>query len=181
MMALMAAAVALVGAVCLINLVLTVGLIRRLREHSDALAKLSSSSDEQLIATVGARVGDFDATTTTGEQIGRSDLASEMLVGFFSPDCQPCVRGLPNFIERARGATAGPAGVLAVVTGAGPEAQSMREQLQPVAQVVAGTEDGPVERAFGVRGYPAYALVGSDGRIAASGYRLEALADAVAT
>jgi hypothetical protein len=68
-----------------------------------------------------------------------------------------------------------------VVTGAGSDAESIRERLQPVAQVVAETEDGPVERAFGVRGYPAYAVVGSGGRIAASGYRLEALADAVAT
>jgi hypothetical protein len=86
-MELLTAAVALVGALCLANLALTVGVIRRLREHNEALAKLSRGSDEQLIAAAGTLVADFAATTTAGEHIGRWSGSSRPIA---KPVCWVC-------------------------------------------------------------------------------------------
>jgi hypothetical protein len=47
--------------------------------------------------------------------------------------------------------------------------------LTGAAIVVLEPPDGPVARAFGVRGFPAFALVGDGGRIEATGTELTAL------
>lgn len=178
-MAYLTAAVVLVGLLCLLDLVLTLGVIRRLREHTSLLEQrpgLSDAFPEPLGVPVGETVGAFEATTPGGEQVSRDLLAGRTLVGFFAPGCGPCAEQLPAFIERARSMPGGRGEALAVVVGdesAGDPAYEQR--LAPVAQVVVEGAAGPLQQAFGVRAYPSLFLVETGGVVAAGGTSMSAI------
>jgi len=179
-MAFLAAAVTVVGALGVVNLIFSLGVIRRLREHTEILDRLAAGGGAQgdsVMLPPGETVGDFVATTVDGEQLSREELADTTLVGFFSPDCEPCKERLPQFVDYAEHHQGGRRQVLAVVVaddedGAGP----VVAELASVARVVREVGAGPVPRAFGVHGFPAFALVESGGVVRASGYELSALA-----
>src|SRR5690606_37070056 len=64
MTALLTAAVLLVGALCVLNLVLTVGVIRRLREHTELIQNMPRMQPpEQIMLPAGETVGPFTAVT----------------------------------------------------------------------------------------------------------------------
>jgi len=178
-------AVVVVGALGLLNLLVTLGVIRRLREL-EPLAH--AAGDEQTqpghgpIPAPGYPVGQFTTRTTAGELVSREDLLdARTLVAFFSVGCPPCVQALPRFVAHAA-AAGSPHGVLAVVRGGGADAAGFVEPLEQVARVVVedGRGRGPVSAAFGVTGSPAYCLVDGSGTLQASGFKLdEVLADAV--
>jgi hypothetical protein len=163
------AAVVALSLLCLGNLVITVTVVRRLNEHTTALDRLEGAPPE-VIRPAGATVDDFAATAHDGTVVARDLLAVPALVGFFSPGCGPCHERLPEFVARARRAPAGR--TLAVVVGADSD---MVERLAEVAAVVVEQPGGPLVDAFGVRGFPAFALIGEHGRIEASGIEPAAL------
>ncbi len=176
-------AVVVVGALGLLNLLLTLGVVRRLREL-EPLARAGGGGQARPrggpIPAPGYPVGEFRARTTTGELVGREDLlADQTLVAFFSVGCPPCIEAVPRFVPRA--AAAGSRNrVLAVVQGGGADAAGFVEPLERVARVVVEDERGPVSAAFGVTGSPAYCLVDGSGTMQASGFKLdEVLADAL--
>jgi len=69
--------------------------------------------------------------------------------------------------------------VLAVmVGGSDDEAEPFMADLGDAASVVRDDKDGPVPVAFGVQGFPAFALIGADGEVKASGSDLSALSSA---
>ncbi|MEV5411980.1 TlpA disulfide reductase family protein [Thermopolyspora sp. NPDC052614] len=144
------------------NLVLTYGLIRRLRVHSQLLSSLSAP-DTAL--PVGAKVGPFTAVTTTGRTLSSDDLPERVLIGFFSPSCPPCLTELPRFVDHVR-RTGTPA--LAVVLGEEQEIQEMAETLEPVAWVAVEPHGGPISTAFRVTGTPTVLLI-EDGTVAETG------------
>jgi hypothetical protein len=144
-------AVGLVGGLCVFNLVLTFGVIRRLRELSDAAA-------HDVAVPVGQAVGDFAARTTNGDTVSRD---SAQLVGFFSPGCQPCEECIPQFVDDPTERK------LAVLVGDGSEAYAAR--LATAAAVVVEPPAGPVSQAFRVTSYPTLCLVDPGGVVLASG------------
>jgi hypothetical protein len=156
------AAVVLLAVVCVLNLILTLGLIRRLR------AQDAPHAGPPTALGVGAEIGDFAATTVDGEPVRRDDLTG--LVGFFSAGCDPCHELLPRFVEHAKGQAR--ERVLAVVTG---EDRETVEALRPVARVVAEDYDGTVTTAFQNEWTPALYVIGADHRVLATGGRLEHL------
>ena len=167
-MAYLTAAVVIVGVLCVLNLLLVYGVVRRLREHAELLSQRSLGTPD-LIIGAGLTVGSFAATTVEGDVLAAVDLAPGTIVGFFSPGCGACVDALPRFAEVAATHPGGPDRVLAVVIG--PEEKS-REQvaaLALVARVVAAERGHEIEAAFQVRGYPAFAVIGDGGLVAASG------------
>jgi thiol-disulfide isomerase/thioredoxin len=172
-----AAVVAVVGIIGLFNLVLCLGIIRRLREHTAILdSRFGAGSGTTPMHAAGATVGDFDAVTVDGAAISRSMLTGTTLVGLFSPGCAPCQERLPQFVEQAgrhRGA------VLAVVAGPAEDATAYIEALRPVARVVREDDHGPVATALGVEGFPSFALLDAGGVVLASGAQVGALAAAV--
>lgn len=137
----------------LLNLLLTLGLARRIREEPPAV-----------MLPPGARVD------TTFEP--------PTLVGFFSPGCGPCHERLPEFVARARRAPAGR--TVAVVVGDGERADDMVTTLGGAVSTVVEPGGGTLSTAFGVKGFPAFALVGDGGRIEASGTDLAAIPHLVA-
>ncbi|MEU6477102.1 hypothetical protein ABZ858_09450 [Streptomyces sp. NPDC047017] len=161
------AAVALIAVLCLLNLLLTFGVIRKLRAQAQ---EKDAKVAEGLIIPAGSPVPAFDAVTTTGERIARDDLGETML-GFFSPGCRACEERLPLFVEQAR-TTARATGrsVLAVVHGTEEEAVPQVAALSEVAHVVVESEDGPLGQIFDITGYPVFGLITSDGTLAATAF-----------
>jgi hypothetical protein len=166
--------------ICLLNLTLTIGVIRRLREHAGLLRPADELGRAQGGGTppepvVGKPVGDFSVTTVDGDELDRAKLAESTLVGFFSPGCQPCAELRPAFIEYAVGLARDR--VIAVINaGSGAEAAADVRALAAVAQVVVerpGAE--PLSAAFGVTGYPTLCTVDGSGRITGSGRTLTGL------
>lgn len=170
----MAVLLAVVIALTVVNLVLLLGVVRRLREHDDQLAKLAVGGAApggipELIAPVGSRVGSFAVRSVDGLPVGNGSLPAGSLVGFFSPGCDTCHERVPDFVragaelsERA----------LAVVVEDGRDPASLVADLGAVATVVLEKPGGALMEAFAVQGFPVFAIVGADGAIRASGYEL---------
>lgn len=155
------AAVVLIGLLCMVNMLLTIGVIRRLRRESSP-----SMPAEGLLP--GERVPEFAAMTTSGEPISGELLGAPALVGFFSQGCQPCKDLLPLFVERARGTSDGVLAVVVAGPGENPEADV--ERLAQVAQVVKEVPQGPLQRAFKVSGYPTVITIGAGDTVVSSGH-----------
>lgn len=176
-MVVLVTAVVVVGLLGVLNLVFCLGVIRRLREHTKLLAERHGGESPVLIRPAGQVVDEFTATTVDGVRLSRESLAGTTLTAFLSPGCGPCEEQLPEFVELARAHPGGRDRVLAVLTHDSEEgAAVMAAALIDVAEVVherPGT--GAVKTAFGVRGFPTFALVASDGLLLASEMSVGAL------
>lgn len=173
-----AAMVAVLGALSLVNLVLCIGIIRRLREHTEILdARFGdgdSSSGSAVMLAAGKTIGEFDTETVHGAVVSRAMLTGTTTVGVFSPGCAPCQESMPAFIEQA--AQRDRSQVVAVVVGSPEDAKDYVARLTSVAQVVQEEFGGPVTKALDVTGFPSFALIDADGLVIASGTKLGALA-----
>ncbi|MGW3461714.1 hypothetical protein ACWDE9_19885 [Streptomyces olivaceoviridis] len=151
------AAVVFVGLLCMLDLVLSLGVIKRLREHTELLTSLSGRAT----IGVGEEIGDFNVVAVDGTPLGRDLLQADTLVGFFSPGCPACKEQLPKFAEFARAMPGGPDRVLAVVTGDPQRTTDMVAALSPVARVVREpAQGGAVSSAFQVAAYPSILRAG---------------------
>src|SRR5687768_11835646 len=118
MTAFLIALVVLVGTVAVLNLFLTVGVIRRLKEHTGKLADLPTmGAAPSLMLGEVERVGEFAATTSDGEPVSRDLLSGQTLVGVLSPNCSACEERLPEFVAMAETFPGGRGQVLAIVAG----------------------------------------------------------------
>jgi len=169
-MAIVVAALVLVGLLGIVNLIFSFGVIRRLREHTATLDRLSHGSaggtEQPVMNAAGTTVGEFAASTVDGEPVSRDRLSDPTMVGFFSPSCAPCRERMPQFDQ-----------VLAVVVAQEDDtnAAGVVAELNGVARVVREPDSGPISTAFGVHGFPALGLVGPQGELLASGFELSAL------
>ncbi|MEU5579160.1 hypothetical protein ABZ791_01730 [Streptomyces huasconensis] len=169
-MTVLIAAVALVATLCTLNLVLTLGVVKRLREHTEILGSVKG---EPVRLEVGAEVGEFATSTTLGEPVAHDLVAGPVLFGFFSPTCEPCRDKLPRFVEYARRQPGGRSQVIATVVcdgegaATGDTAAEFVTELSRVAQVVVEESDGPLGTAFAVRAFPSVLRAdrASDGRL----------------
>ncbi|WP_016823296.1 hypothetical protein [Streptomyces viridosporus] len=161
-------AVVLVGLLCTLDLILTVGVIRRLREHTELLSERGGG---RMSLGPGDEVGDFSVTSVSGEPVDGTAIGSETVVAFFSPTCGSCKEKLPKFVEYARGVPRGREQVLAAVTADGPQdaeaAAPMVTALTPVARVLTGRDAEAVAEACKVRAFPVVLKVNrsTDGRL----------------
>jgi peroxiredoxin len=175
-MSYLAGAVIVIAGLTVLNLVLTMGTIRRLKEHAEQINRSAGLTPvTQPLPKPGSRVADFTAVTTDGARVSRDLLASGTVVGFFSPRCTPCAEQLPEFVESVSNLLGGRSKVLAVVAGEPAEAHSTVTTLEHVAQVVIEDHAGPVARAFGALATPAFCLVDAAGHIAVASTRVAEL------
>ena len=163
-MSYLVAAVLLVGLVGAFNLALVFGVIRRLRVHGEKLSRLDASPADTLLPA-GAVVPPFVASTVDGRAVSRDTLADRTVVGFFTPDCEPCRERVPEFLAYAAGF---PGSALAVAVGDPLETETLVAALA-AADVVAEPVGGPLQSAFRVSGYPALCVVDSSGLLLAGG------------
>jgi thiol-disulfide isomerase/thioredoxin len=175
----MSVALAAVSALCLVNLALLFAVIRKVRLLGERVDKVPVMAPAALLP-VGSQVPEFTAVTTNGESRSLADLAgSRSVVGFFSPNCQPCQVQVPQFIEFAKALPGGVGHAFAVVVGEGTAAAGLAAELDGAAAVVITPARGPLIAAFSVRGFPAFYLVDPDGRIEARGMGIQALGSPV--
>ncbi|HKE18036.1 MAG TPA: TlpA disulfide reductase family protein [Kofleriaceae bacterium] len=148
-------AVVFFAALSALNLLLTFGVIRRLREHDEALASEGVARGPiSRMLSPGEAPSEFTAVDIDGAALSRDELTAG-LVSFFTPDCQPCEARLPEFMRAAEREPSGRAGVLAVVVGDPVDAEPMSRALAPVARVFIEMPGGALTTAFRVSGYPA--------------------------
>jgi hypothetical protein len=163
-------AVLLLTALTLLNLVVVLGVVRRLRSYEHRLGDMAEPPPVST-ATLGEPVTDFAASTVDGRRVDRASLHGQTLVGFFSPECPACHERLGDFRAAA---VRHPGDVLAVVVDDGGDATPLVGALTDTSGVAVVVEDpeGPIARAFGVRGFPAFALVRDGGVVESVGYQV---------
>ncbi|WP_027344849.1 thioredoxin domain-containing protein [Hamadaea tsunoensis] len=154
------AALVVVGLLCLLNLMLTVGILRRMRADAEEYKPDRSSA-----LRAGSAIGAFEVTTTDGEPITDETLAGT--VAFFSAGCTACHGLLPDFLAYAR--ERGRGDVLAIVAGDEPDMVSALAEVSRV--VTADLPGGPVAKAFRNTWTPALYLV-SNRVVLATGAKL---------
>ncbi|MFJ5720535.1 hypothetical protein [Streptomyces sp. NPDC093149] len=152
--------VLVVGSLCCLNLLLTIGVVRRLREHSELLAERGGPNESDV--PVGLEVGEFAAVTLDGTEVGRDDLAEDCVVAFFMHDCSPCREKMPRFVEYARKLPGGRDQTLVVVAEDDGKEREFAQALAPVARVVVTNGMGPVAGAFKVSAFPTMLRVARD-------------------
>ncbi|MFD7729332.1 TlpA family protein disulfide reductase [Kitasatospora phosalacinea] len=173
----LAAAVIVVGAVCAVDLLLSLGIVRRLREHTaelEELARIKGVIQPRGLAA-GTPVPDFAAVDTDGAPVRRDALPADALVGFFSPTCGPCKDLLPDFTALAARLPGGRTQTLAVVVGDPDAAGELVAALAPVATVVVERPRGAVSAAFEVANYPTLFSLDAAHRVDAVGHGMAAL------
>ncbi|MGK5674299.1 peroxiredoxin family protein [Micromonospora sp. URMC 106] len=168
----------------LLNLLLTFGVIRKLREHTQELAR----ARPPVTLSVGAQVPDFTAATAGGDVVSIASLrASGGLVAFLAPDCSGCQEQLPSTRSALAEALDTPMAVLVVITRLHPAPdRDDRERAELVAAlgvedsravIVHEPLDGALQSAFQVAAFPAFYLVDTDGRVAAASNNATQLPD----
>jgi hypothetical protein len=166
--AILGAAVGVVGVLCLLDLLLTFGVIRRLREHTEILSRSGPAAPPVIGPAPGERVAVFSAVTTGGERL--SGPGGLRVAAFFSSSCSACPERVGPFTDYLRAHQIARENVVSVVTGLGASPPPYVDRLAAVSLVCMEAEDGELARAFKVRGFPAFCVLDGAGAMLASGY-----------
>ena len=171
-MAVLIGAVVIVGALCLLDLLLTFGVIRRLREHTKLLARSQPAG----VDVIGLPAGTAPPGIPRDRRRRRSGAGAVRAPrGRLLLDL---VLNLPEtstaFIDYVRGHPVGRDEVLAVVVGQTAEAVPYMADLTDVARVCTQA-DGALGSSFAVRGFPAFFVLDAGGTVLWSGYDPAAL------
>ena len=180
-------AVVLVGALSLVNLMLTFAVIRQVRRLGEQSAERGAGLAQQPSWHIqaGIPVPEFTTTSVSGERVSLGDLTgARSLIGFFNEGCTPCRLQLPIFVQHAKSFPGGLAQVLAVVVASeeappvGP-ADDYLQQLAGVATVVTEPVAGPAATAFMVTGYPTFYVLDERGQVETSAHAISRIVAAV--
>ncbi|MFI5784039.1 hypothetical protein [Nocardia sp. NPDC051570] len=160
------------------HLAITLGLIRRLRAHTDLLDQLADTTD--MLLPTGTPTPAFTTGTLDGAAITQADLRHPAAIALLAVDCPHCRVNLPEFVAYVRGAGFPRDQVLAVVTvdeNTDPTARrDMLDALTPVATVVCEpAADGAVTTAFDNQAFPAFYLTGPDATITTGSHAVRKL------
>ncbi|MFI5783723.1 hypothetical protein [Nocardia sp. NPDC051570] len=166
------------------HLMITLGLVRRLRAHTDLLDQLTDNTDRLL--SVGTTVPAFTARTVDGDTTTGANLRHPAAVALLAVDCPHCRTNLPEFVAYIQGAGLPRDHVLAVVTTnehTDPAARhDMLDALAPVATVVCenGTDSG-VATAFDAQAFPTFYLTDPDAVITSATHAVRKLPNTTTT
>ncbi|MFC5181213.1 TlpA family protein disulfide reductase [Actinomadura harenae] len=151
------------GALTILNLLLTVTVLRRLRDqgqHEEHPAPALPFAMQES----GSPAPEVDATDVDGRPV--SIPGDVRLVGFFSGSCRSCRDHVNPFLAYVEGMRDGDA--LAVVSGTAEDTEDLVTALGGAARVVQEPQRGPVTSGFDVSVFPSFFLLGPDGTIVAS-------------
>ncbi|GAA4920965.1 redoxin [Stackebrandtia albiflava] len=155
------AAVVLVGAIAVLNLLLTMAVIRRLRKNESAMSPMMESGPPK-----GSPVPEFTAEATDGTTVTAASFAGQSAVmAFFSTTCSACKPAVPRLVAHIDANGLKPQQVVAVINGEGDEQAEFTELLKDKATVVWESEMGEVTAAFTVSAFPTFVHIGSDGKV----------------
>jgi hypothetical protein len=172
----LAAGVVLVGVLGLFNLLLTITVIRRLRQHPAVLGGASGRPSGDRLLRIGATVTGFSSATVDGDRITGTSFDAPTLVAFFSTDCGACTDEIPRLVAWLDRHRFPRTQALAVVTGdpdlARPFVDALRERVALVVEPV----NGALSTAFGTSAFPACYLIDSAGTVLAAASVVDELA-----
>jgi hypothetical protein len=175
-MTLVVVAVAVIGAMSCVNLLLTYGVIRRLRQQDTTASQPGLPALPNVQPAVGQSLPAFaamsvDGTDVTGETVSTGPAA----IGFFSTSCPPCREELPQFLtavgylDRRR--------IIVVVNddnADGTVLDAFRARADGVCELVVEPTLGPVASTFKVSVFPTMLFV-YDGLVVANEQNARAL------
>lgn len=171
------AAVVLVGVLCALDLLLTVGVIRRLRVHTGEIEALRSSQappDSSL--PVGSPVPAFEAVDADGAPIATAELAGgSYLLAFLATDCHACKDQLAQLASYAGRMAGARRRVLAIVDGPPEEAGEYRRQLGGVARLVLGADAARIRSELDVNLFPTFVFVDEQGVVSLTRFAVRQL------
>jgi thiol-disulfide isomerase/thioredoxin len=163
------AAVVLIGLACAANLMLTFGVIRRLKAAADLGAAAGPGRGMPPLLPVGGQLPAFRTQTVGGGRLDNAALAgARTLIGFFSTQCEPCREHAPDFLRYAAAEKIDPERVVAVVQGTVDQtSEFVGSCLRGGADVmvVAEPDGGPVAKSLGAVAFPQFYLVDGDGTL----------------
>ncbi|WP_408991800.1 hypothetical protein [Streptomyces sp. 1268] len=143
------AALVLVGALCVFDLLLTFAVLRRLREHTAELERLAGRPS----------FTPYDPGVLVGRALPEAVAAhTPELVAFFDAQCDTCHEHAPRFAARARGRAA-----LAVVSGEGRRAAELAAHVADDAVVLRDESAAEVVGVVGIEAFPTFLAVAPDG------------------
>lgn len=152
------AILAVIGAVSGLNLLLMVGVARRLRDHEQRLSVAESSVGAASVTSgppPGAPAPPIQAACTDGRTVETNWVHSpEALIGFFSSDCEACYVHAPEFTALSARYPAGFA--LSVIADDANGAAPLLQMLEGSSLVVVEPHRGPIGNAYHVEAYPTF-------------------------
>ncbi|MFB9837665.1 TlpA family protein disulfide reductase [Actinoallomurus acaciae] len=171
------AAVVLLAVLCLLNMMITFAVLRRLRSHEERLAARPAGRSSGVDALVGRELPEFDATSTAGAAVSRSDLLGRARVlGVFSATCEPCHEQARAFAELDD------PGRVALVTDVRGREDVLRRfvpDLGDTPTIILEPDSGPLAGELGVSTFPTLLRLDEDGRVVQAGNALSQLASPV--
>ncbi|MFE1166436.1 hypothetical protein [Nocardiopsis sp. NPDC058789] len=170
-------AVVLIGVVSVLNLVLTLAVIRRLRETSQDVRSASASGPATLDELpAGTPIPSFRATTPEGKEVTSDEhLGQQTVYAFFDTSCTMCKSRLTPLVERARHNGLTPEQVVVVIGDADGRADEYTTLLDDGVTVIVEEPFGPVAQEFPLQGVPTFILADESGRVTRSGPDLDAV------
>jgi hypothetical protein len=177
MLEVVAAAVVVLAVLCVVNLMVTLAALRRLREYGQGPVSAGSHSAEYVAGPetlLGNTVPEFQATAVTGEVLTRASFVGRLrLLGFFSASCAPCheqARAFAGHHDPAR---------VAVVQTFGAKQADANEMLGLLAAVPALVVEGRphgLADTLGVSSFPSILRTDGSGVITHAGSSMQAVA-----
>ncbi|MEU1878740.1 hypothetical protein ABZ470_15620 [Streptosporangium sp. NPDC020072] len=173
--------VVLIGGLSLLNLLLTLAVIRRIRRPSASMGS-EMSPISSLVLDKGMSPAPFKATLESGNVFSSESWATWTVVAFFSDTCSACREKIPSFTGQvqeirehaARNEREAPA-VINVVVGDYASCADMVVALEKTGEVVVEPTDGSLVKAFQVKAFPVMCLLDEAGFVTAVGMDLESL------
>ncbi|MEV5573822.1 hypothetical protein AB0L06_27585 [Spirillospora sp. NPDC052269] len=153
------------GALTILNLLLTVTVLRRLGDqghqgHEDQPASVLPFD----MPESGSPAPVVDTTDVLGRPVSLP--GDVRLVGFFSGTCRACRDHVAPFLAYVAGMRGGDA--LAVLSGTAEDTEDLVKLLGGDVRIVREAQQGPMASGFDVPVFPAFYLLGPDGTIAAA-------------
>jgi hypothetical protein len=165
---LLSAAVVVLAALLLVDLVLTFAIIRRLRETEAKLIEMNTPPESGL--EVGARMPEF---ATTDGTLSHADLAdAPALIGFFSAGCRHCPAQAEQLADRAEELNTQGVRVVSVLSLGDGAVDELSPTLRKAGLLVSESEPNPVAAVFQEAATPSFVFFGDDGRLLARGHDL---------
>ena len=151
--------------VVLLNLLLTIALIRRFN-------KMSSFADMDVGLEKGSQAPDFQAETLTGETVTLADYARKAVSFIFiSPHCSPCLEKIPTL--NALAPKAKQAGVeIVLVNTDGDKAETeafVKKHNVTLPVLIASNEHSSFAHDYKADATPSYCILNQDSYVEAAG------------
>lgn len=156
------AAVVLVGAITVLNLLLTMAVIRRLRRNEAAQNVPLPDSGPKL----GAPLPAFTGEAVSGETVVTTDVSgAEAVFAFLSTSCSACPTALPHLVEYAQARELKAAQVVTVIGGEQADAAEFLDALDGKSVAIMEELMGPIAKSFEVSAFPTFVMTDAEGRV----------------